>query len=132
MEIDNILDALCMDGVTDIVQLCTCTYNDNTVEFRLINDDIGVVDEIEYKNDDNEWTLEYPEDNPSDSIALMVEAIENAPFDVFHKSDVGAVLKLNHKSIKKQEVPNHMRSDFYVDEDGPIVFKLEKNIITLD
>mgnify|MGYP007056212050 CR=1 FL=1 len=56
LEIDNILDALIMDGVEEIVQYCDCNYNGVTIEFKLINDDIGVIDEIEYLNEDGEYT----------------------------------------------------------------------------
>jgi len=130
MEIDNILDALIMDGVSEIIQYCECTYNDKLVEFRLINDDIGVVDEIEFKVSEDEWSYEY-EDEDKD-IKLMVEAINEAPYEVFHKSDVGAELLLNHESIKPQNVPNHMKTGFYVDKEGPIRFILLKNVVKLD
>lgn len=131
MEINNILDALIMDGVEEIVQYCNCTYEDEKIEFRLINDDIGVIDEIEYKVED-EWTMDYDFESANDNVKLMIESIEKAPFEVFHKSDVGAKLKLNHESIKPQNIPNHLKTDFYVDEDGPIEFTLEKNVIKLD
>ena len=131
MEINNILDALMMDGVEEIVQYCNCTYEVETLEFRLINDDIGVIDEIEYKVED-EWTMDYDIENANDNIKLIIDAIEKAPFEVFHKSDVGAKLKLNHESIKPQNIPNHLKTEFYVDENGPIEFTLEKNIIELD
>lgn len=130
MEIDNILDALIMDGVEEIVQYCECTYNDKLIEFRLINDDIGVVDEIEFKVSDDEWSYEY--DDADEDIMLMVNAINEAPYEVFHKSDVGAKLVLNHESIKPQNVPNHMKSEFYVDKEGPIHFTLIKNVVKLD
>ncbi|RAP54171.1 MAG: hypothetical protein BZ137_03675 [Methanosphaera sp. rholeuAM130] len=131
MEIDNILDALAMDGVEEIVQYCNVKYNDETIEFRLINDDIGVIDEIEYKIED-EWTMDYDIENANDSVKMMINAIEKAPFEVFHKSDVGAKLKLNHQSIKEQMTPEHFKTEFYVDNEGPIEFTLEKNVITLD
>ena len=131
MEINNILDALMMDGVEEIVQYCNCTYEGETLEFRLINDDIGVIDEIEYKVED-EWTMDYDIENANDNIKLIIDAIEKAPFEVFHKSDVGAKLKLNHESIKPQNIPNHLKTEFYVDENGPIEFTLEKNVIQLD
>lgn len=129
MEIDNILDALIMDGVSEIVQYCTCTYGNETVEFRLINDDIGVIDIIEY-DVEGEWIEEYSPDD--ENRALMVNAIENAPYEVFHKSDVGAELKLNHESIKPQSDLEHFKREFYVDEEGPIVFKLNSNVVQLD
>ena len=132
MEIDNILDALIMDGVEEIIQYCTCIYDDEKIEFRLINDDIGVIDEIEFKISDDEWSMEYDVENANDKVKLMVEAIEKAPYEVFHKSDVGAKLKLNHVSIKEQMIPEHFKSDFYVDEKGPIEFTLERNVIELD
>lgn len=130
MEIDNILDALIMDGVSEIIQYCECTYNDKIIEFRLINDDIGVVDEIEFKVSDNEWVYEL--DSTDDDIQLMISAINEAPYEVFHKSDVGARLLLNHESIKPQNVPNHMKTGFYVDQEGPIHFTLLKNVVKLD
>lgn len=126
------MDALMMDGVEEIVQYCNCTYDDEKIEFRLINDDIGVIDEIEYKIADEEWSFDYDIENANDSVKLMLDAIEKAPFEVFHKSNVGAKLKLNHESIKPQNIPNHLKTDFYVDEEGPIEFTLEKNIIELD
>ncbi|MDO5825931.1 MAG: hypothetical protein Q4Q22_06085 [Methanosphaera sp.] len=132
MEIDNILDALAMDGVEEIVQYCNVKYNDESIEFRLINDDIGVIDEIEYKIADDEWTMDYDIENANDSVKMMINAIEKAPFEVFHKSDVGAKLKLNHQSIKEQMTPEHFKTDFYVDNEGPIEFTLEKNVIKLD
>ncbi|MBR0472723.1 MAG: hypothetical protein IJI98_08535 [Methanosphaera sp.] len=130
MEINNILDALIMDGVSEIVQYCECKYNDKLIEFRLINDDIGVVDEIEFKISEDEWAYEY-EGNDED-MKLMVNAINEAPYEVFHKSDVGAELVLNHESIKPQNVPNHMKTGFYVDQEGPIQFTLIKNVVKLD
>jgi len=63
---------------------------------------------------------------------LIVEAILNAPYEVFHKSDVGAKLLLNHESIKEQNVPNHYKMPFYIDENGPIEFTLIKNVVKLD
>lgn len=132
MEIDNILDALIMDDVEEIVQYCNCTYDDEKVEFRLINDDIGVIDEIEYKISDDEWSLEYDTENVNEKIEMIVNAIENAPYEVFHKSDVGAKLILNHESIKKQNVPGHFKTEFYVDNEGPLVFTLEKNMVKLN
>ena len=131
MEIDNILDALAMSGVEEIVQYCTCTYNGKTVKFRLINDDIGVIDEIEFANGEDSWSLEY-EGERDETIDMILDAIEKAPYEVFHKSDVGAILKLNHESIKNQMLPEHLKTDFYVDEEGQIVFVLEKNVVTLD
>lgn len=131
MEIDNILDALAMDDVEEIIQLCNCTYNGKTVEFRLINDDIGVVDEIEYKVDDENWSQEYPGEL-DETTEMIVIAIENAPYDVFHKSDVGAKLNLNHERITPQNLPEHFKSELYVDDvNKPIVITLEKNIVTL-
>lgn len=132
LEIDNILDALSMDGVEEIIQYCDCNYNGVTIEFKLINDDIGVIDEIEYLNEDGEYKSYY--DNPDDdeSISMIVDAVENAPMEVFHKSDVGAKLQLNHESIKQQNVPSHFRTEFYVDDEGPILLTLKKNVIELD
>lgn len=132
MEINNILDALSLDDVSEIIQLCNCTYNNEKVEFRLINDEIGIIDEIEYKIDEDKWSLEY-DDQDNESIKMIIKAIENAPYEVFHKSDVGAKLRLNHQSIKAQQLPEHFKTEFYVDdEEGPIIFELEKNIVTLD
>lgn len=131
MEMDNIMDALAYNGVTDIIQYCECTYNGKTVEFRLINDEFGVIDDIEFPDGD-EWSLDFPGER-DDDIEMILDAIDNAPYEVFHKSDVGAVLKLNHESIKPQNMPEHLKTEFYVDEEtGEIVFKLLKNIVQLD
>lgn len=133
MEITNILDALSMDGVEEIIQYCDCCYNDVTIEFRLINDDIGVIDEIEYLNSDGEYRQEYDYDGEDETISMIIDAVENAPMEVFHKSDVGATLQLNHESIKPQNLPAHFKTDFYVDDEaGPILLTLNKNIIELD
>ncbi len=130
MEIDNILDALQYDDVSEIIQYCECTFNGKMLEFRLINDEFGVIDEIEFCND-GEWSLELSEENDED-IQLMFDAINNAPYEVFHKSDVGAKLFLNHESIKEQNVPHHYKTPFYIDEEGPFEFTLIKNIVKLD
>lgn len=130
MEIDNILDALLLEDVAGIIQYCECSYNGKTVEFRLVNDEFGVIDEIEYSNGD-EWSLEYTGERDK-SIDLIVDAIANAPYEVFHKSDVGAKLVLNHESIKEHNVPNHYKMPFYIDEEGPIEFILIKNVVELD
>jgi hypothetical protein len=131
MEIDNILDALAYDDVESITQYCECEYNNKTVEFRLINDEFGVIDEIEFKNGD-EWSLEYSGEIDED-ISLILDAINQAPYEVFHKSDVGAKLNLNHESIKPQNVPSHLRTEFYVDNDtGVIIFSLLKNVVELE
>ena len=132
MEIDNILDALMMDDVEEIIQYCSCVFDEEKIEFRLINDDIGVIDEIEYKISDDEWSTEYDVEGANDKVKLMVEAIQKAPYEVFHKSDVGKTLELNHESLKEQNVPEHYKTEFYVDEEGPIRFTLEKNIIKLN
>ncbi|MBQ6220376.1 MAG: hypothetical protein IJJ47_11635 [Methanosphaera sp.] len=131
MEVNNILDALEMDDVEEVVQLCKCTYDGKCVEFRLVTDDIGVIDEIEFLQDDGTYSSEH-ENGDDESLALIIEAIEKAPYNVFHKSDVGAKLNLNHASIKEQNVPEHFKTDFYVDEEGPIEFTLVKNIVELD
>ena len=55
MEIDNILDALAYNNVGSITQYCECTYNDKTIEFRLINDEFGLIDDIEFQVNDDEW-----------------------------------------------------------------------------
>ena len=130
MEIDNILDALILEGVTEIIQYCKCSYDGKTVEFRLVNDEFGVIDEIEYPDGDG-WSLEYPGEI-DESINLIIDAISNAPYEVFHKSDVGAKLVLNHESIKEHNVPNHYKMPFYIDEEGPIEFTLIKNVVELD
>ncbi len=132
MEIDNILDALAMDGVEEIIQYCDCNYNGITIEFKLINDDIGVIDEIEYLNEDGEYKPHYDNTDENEDISMIVDAVENAPMEVFHKSDVGAKLQLNHESIKPQNVPGHFKTDFYVDEEGPILLTLKRNVIELD
>jgi hypothetical protein len=132
MEIDNILDALIMDGVEEIIQYCNCTYDDEQLNFRLINDDIGVIDEIEYEISEDEWSMDYDMENANEKVQMMISAIDKAPFEVFHKSDVGAKLKLNHESIKEQNIPNHLKTEFYVDEEGPIEFTLVKNVIKLE
>lgn len=132
MEVDNILDALVLKGVESILQYCECTYNEKTVEFRLINDDVGIIDDIEFKIADDEWSLDFPDESDED-VNLIVDAINRAPLEVFHKSDIGANLKLNHESIKPQNVPHHIKTDFYVDdEEGPIEFRLIKNVVELD
>ena len=130
MEIDNILDALLYDNVSEIIQYCECTYNGKTVEFRLVNDEFGVIDDIEFPDGD-EWFLEYSGDKDED-VDLIIDAITNAPYEVFHKSDVGAKLLLNHESIKVHNVPNHYKMPFYIDEEGPIEFTLIKNIVELE
>ena len=133
MEIKNILDALSISGVESIIQYCECTYNDKKVEFRLINDEFGVIDEIEYKIGEDEWSLEFPDENDEDSL-LLFNAVNEAPYEVFHKSDVGAKLTLNHERIKPQNIPAHLKNlDYYVDEeDGVFHFLLIKNVVNLD
>ncbi|RAP53324.1 MAG: hypothetical protein BZ138_01325 [Methanosphaera sp. rholeuAM270] len=131
MEINNILDALIMNDVSEIIQYCECEYNGKKIEFKLINDDIGVIDEIEFKNSDAEYVLEYDDESDED-INLIIKAINNAPMEVFHKSDVGATLILNYDKIKPQNVPIHLRTEFYVDENGPLKFTLIKNEVKLD
>ena len=130
MEIDNILDALQYDDVSEIVQYCKCAYNGKTIEFRLVNDEFGVIDEIEYPDGDG-WSIEYAGET-DESTDLIIDAIANAPYEVFHKSDVGAKLILNHESIKEQNVPKHYKMPFYIDEEGPIEFTLIKNVVELD
>lgn len=133
MEINNILDALAYDDVESITQYCECSYNNKTVEFRLVNDEFGVIDDIEFQVSDDEWSLEYPGEIDED-IQMILNAIDEAPYEVFHKSDVGATLKLNHESIKPQNLPAHLKNtDFYVDdEEGVFAFSLIKNIVILD
>ena len=133
MEIDNILDALAYNNVGSITQYCECTYNDKTIEFRLINDEFGVIDDIEFQVNDDEWSLEYPGEIDED-IEMILKAIDEAPYEVFHKSDVGATLKLNHESIKPQNLPEHLKNtEFYVDdEEGVFHFSLIKNIVVLE
>lgn len=132
MEIDNILDALEYNDVESIIQYCECTYNNKTIEFRLINDEFGVIDDIEYKVGDDEWSLDYPGEIDED-IDMILNAINSAPYEVFHKSDVGAILKLNHESLKPQNLPAHLKTEFYVDdENGLILFSLLKNVVTLE
>ena len=81
--------------------------------------------------DGDEWSLEYSGDKDED-VDLIIDAITNAPYEVFHKSDVGAKLLLNHESIKVHNVPNHYKMPFYIDEEGPIEFTLIKNIVELE
>lgn len=132
MEIDNIMDALALKDVSSIIQYCSCKYNDETVEFRLVNDEFGVIDDIEFETEGGEWDLEFAGEL-NDDVQMILDAIENAPYEVFHKSDVGSTLKLNHESIKPQNLPDHFKTDFYVDEnDGQIIFSLIKNIVELD
>lgn len=130
MEINNILDAFLYDDVSEIIQYCDCKYNGKTVEFRLVNDEFGVIDEIEFAKEDG-WSSEFSEEI-DDDIQLILDAIDNAPYEVFHKSDVGAKLILNRESLKPQNVPKHFKTDFYIDEEGPIEFTLIKNIVELD
>ena len=130
---DNILDALAYDDVESIIQYCECTFNDKTVEFRLINDEFGVIDDIEFQDDSGEWSLEFSGET-DDDIEMILNAINEAPYEVFHKSDVGAILKLNHESIQPQQIPQHLKkSDYYVDdEEGVFVFSLLKNVVELE
>ncbi len=128
MEIRNINDAKLLNNVKEIIQLCECSYNNKVVDFRIINNELGLIEDIEYKNGD-EWSYEYEDKITDNDIEMIVGAIDEAFYEVFHKKDIGATMNMNHISIKENPEPAHFPSDYYVDAKGPILFTLKKNIV---